>query len=420
MASQLKRASGGRPKPLRFSRDSERGPRTSLSQPIGGPIAEQSDAETPRPQDSTFRQSYQLRDDGPSPLPEEVIAGTRSRTVPLHQPTAIQQESQDSPSARPSFLPPRTGSTTSDQYYTTSPERQMSPQSFHSPPYRESPLPSQPPSRQGTTDFSAEAVPRPWAAATQPESPSQSRWDQLRNAVGSITANTTEPPESPPSSRPALSSRGSVSSFTSSSYTHVQAPSTPAPSTKTPRTGRFGFRQVVDQATTQVSLNATARFESDLRRACWEARYGDGASVSGHSHDARSDTYSQPLATGIGSSFSLPLTAASSAIFGDRVKRPTNISGTPPPSYSLRPLQQALLAHAPLTTASTGPSQMRLPMEDEVLSVLLVPFLDSSGSNEADNEQWLATEIFEMITKTWRSPSPEVCAQDFAKGVKLT
>ncbi|KAG8919843.1 hypothetical protein FRC01_001070 [Tulasnella sp. 417] len=410
MASQLKRASGGRPKPLRFSRDSERGSRASLTQPIGGPIAEQPEAETSATQDSTPRQSYQLRDDGPSAIPEEGMTSTRSRTVPLHQPTPRKQESQDSFSSRSGFLPQRKGS---DQYYTMSPERQTSPQPFQSPPHRASPLPSQPPSRQATTDFSVEAVPpvpRPWASSARPDSPSQSRWDQLRNAVGSIATSTTEPPESPPSSRPPLSSRGSVSSFTSSSFTHVQAPpppSTPAPSTKTPRTGRFGFRQVVDQATTQISLNATARFESDLRRACWDARYGDGASVSGHLNDSRSDIYSQPLATGIGSSFTLPLTAASSAIFGDRAKRPTNMSGTPPPSYSLKPLQQALLAHAPLTTASTGPSQLRLPMEDEVLSVLLVPFLDNSGSNETDNEQWLATEIFEMITKTWRSPSPE-------------
>ncbi|KAG8953844.1 hypothetical protein FRC04_001474 [Tulasnella sp. 424] len=414
MASQLKRSSGGRPKPLRFRRESELGSRSSLGQPIGGPIAEQPEVEFTEAQHSPYRQSYQLRDEGPSATSEEGTIEPRSMTVPLQQPTAIKQESQDTTSTRPNFLASRKNS---EQYFTMSPERQDSPQPFQSPPYRASPLPSQPPSRQGTTDFSVDAVPRPWAAATRPDSPSQppsqSRWEQIRNAVGTIAANAPEPTEPPPPSRPALSSRGSSSSL-ASSFTHVQyvpppVPQTPAPSSKTPRTGRFGFRQVVDQATTQLSLNAAARFESDLRRACWDARYGDMGSVSGHSNDPRADIYSQPLPTGIGSSFSIPLTAASSAIFGDRAtpKRPAQTSGTPSLSYSLRPLQQALLAHAPLTTASTGPSQMRLPMEDEVLSVLLVPFLDSSGSDEADNEQWLATEIFEMITKTWKSSSPE-------------
>ncbi|KAG8996876.1 hypothetical protein FRB90_012614, partial [Tulasnella sp. 427] len=414
MASQLKRSSGGRPRPLRLRRDSDQASRSSLGQPIAGPIAEQPEVEgqpdLPTAQQSPFRQSYQLRDHGPLPTPALDVEGTRSRTVPLHQPTATRQEPPATTSPRPTFLPPQRDS---DQYFTMSPERQSSPQSFQSPPLRLNQLPSQPPSRQATTDFSGEPVPKPWASTAKPGSPSQSRWDQLRNAVGTIASSSTEsaPAEPQPASHPPLSSRGSVSSFSSSSFSHVQSipPSTPAPSTKTPRTGRFGFRQVVDQATTQVNLNAVTRFENDLRRACWDARYSDGASVPGTSTDTRGDVYSHPLPTGIGSSFSLPLTAASSAIFGDKAssKRNLQATGAPQPHYSLRSLQQALLAHAPLTTASTGPSQMRLPIEDEVLSVLLLPFLDTSGSTEADNEQWLATEIFEMITKTWRSHSPE-------------
>lgn len=247
----------------------------------------------------------------------------------------------------------------------------------------------------------------------QPLSPGQSsRWEQVRRYAGQNVAGTT-PANTPPAvptpipvrqsiqpPPPLPSSKASVSSF--SSLTPSQTVVPPTAPAKTPRLGRFGFRQVVEQATTQVNMDATARFDHDLRRACWEVRYG-GSAIPAALSDGGVAGVGGVAPSASTSAFNLPLTAGWGKQTQQQAPAPAGAQG-------LQILHQALIAHAPLTTSSTGPSRNLLPLENEVLAVLLGVFLSGDGTPRAEGEKWLALETFEMITKTWRSPSAEVHA----------
>ncbi|KAG8934319.1 hypothetical protein FRC02_010176 [Tulasnella sp. 418] len=241
--------------------------------------------------------------------------------------------------------------------------------------------PSRPVARRQYTDASmqdSESEPPPTSRIQspplEPQTPSQSHWHALRDAMASSSA---------------------LSSISSA----IHHP----PSTKPSIFPRFGFKHVVEQVTREVTLDSSMRFDEEVRQACWIAKFGTGAIIDGEREQQTG------MNTPAASTFTLPLTASSAISVQDSTKyaarKPSTASANP--QASLQTLQQVLLRHAPLTTSATGPSGNRLPRESEILAVLVSPFLNRESSKRAEEERWLSVDIFELITKTWRSSSPE-------------
>ncbi|KAG8894652.1 hypothetical protein FRB99_001072, partial [Tulasnella sp. 403] len=389
--SGLRRSSGGRPKPIRVSRAGSMG---TVSE---DGVRIRSDSLPVVDEDSKDRLLHALFDggaqpqDSPSRNPFEEMIKRQSGDVALRQQDTTPFGSRSSSA----FFSPQGREDEAKSYFTASPEvaSPFSSSPAQSPRILQGQLRSAGPSRQATIDSIVNEM-NPTPSSPPPQSPSH-RWDQLRNALG---ANTAEAPAM-------SSSQPSASSF-SQYAAPLPSPALSGAGPKTPRLGRFGFRQVVEQASQQVSLHASARFENDLRRACWEAKYGEGSGM------AQDSSPLIPLPPGNGSGFNLPLSSSASAMSGSPsvgLKRPPSVQSmsTAKGQRSIRILYQTLVSHAPLTTSATGPSRMRLPLEDDVMSVLLSPFLSKEQGKRIEDEQWLAIETFEMITKTWRSPTME-------------
>ncbi|KAF8518419.1 hypothetical protein BU17DRAFT_48729 [Hysterangium stoloniferum] len=208
-------------------------------------------------------------------------------------------------------------------------------------------------------------------------SPSKSHWNQLRNAI--IPSTTT--------------STSRINAATLPSSNNLPQAATPLPRSQTPkpsRLARLGFRQVVDQ-TREVVQDETGRFEADIYQACNSARFGQVRSKAGSQSSYR------PFM----SSASLPLSVNASTT---QLNKPVQMNETSvQASPSLRLLHQTLVRYTP--SSGLGPSISRLPFESEVLSVLLLPFLNNAGY-EAE-EQWLAIESFEIAVTTWTASSKQ-------------
>lgn len=390
-----RRPGGARPRPLRYGRSAStstmgssidgQGPVSLEDHPQDRDLPSRSMTMEPISEDST-----------PRPFDPERFGDTSTRPPLVQQHTG--HDSISSFASSSAFFSPRHGS---GPFFTASPDR-GSPQSFSpimSPRALQSTVGSSTSTRHPTSDSVS-------SSSTLP--PSQGRWDQIRSAV-----RAAQPPPTVASPPPLASSAASISSFSTSS--HPTSP--PVSAAKTPKSSRF--RAVVDSAATQQVLDASARFEADLRRACWETRYGSTLFPM-PAYDGRSDrdAYATPLATGTSTAFNIPMTASSSTFnepyLKSGLKRPPSLHSvvaTPSAPQSVNILYQTLLAHAPLTTASSGPSNIRLPLEAEIMSVLLSPLLSGDRGKRMEDERRVALDAFELITKTWRSPSFEVCLQ---------
>ena len=157
-------------------------------------------------------------------------------------------------------------------------------------------------------------------------------------------------------------------------------------------------------------MSAASRFDEDIRRACWMVKFGDGfgsSVVRIPSGDVRSDKESSLGHGGGMSAFSLPLTMGNSASKIGGQKRPPSVhalgfssKGRP----SLKLLSQALAYHA----SQAVNAGQNVPRENEVLALLLSPFLSGEGGRWIEEEKWVSIEIFEMMIKTWKSSSAEV------------
>ncbi|CDO70971.1 hypothetical protein BN946_scf184830.g2 [Trametes cinnabarina] len=234
----------------------------------------------------------------------------------------------------------------------------------------------------------------PSSDANVPPSPSRRRWDTIRSHVmpSSSSTRSATPPSVP--IPPADES---------------SAPSTPRPST--PRGVRFGattkksMRQVVDQAR-DVVHDETRRLAEDLRKACYATRFGD---LSTQTKPEREPTTQNT----IGSTLHLPFLASSSSSqsAGGHARQPTGGLKRPQSVASLN----WTLHSGPTVTHITrillsSPSANRprwLPYETQVLSALLIPFLGPRNAEPVGEEQNIATDTFEFIIKSWRTPSSE-------------
>ncbi|KAK7685921.1 hypothetical protein QCA50_010730 [Cerrena zonata] len=235
-----------------------------------------------------------------------------------------------------------------------------------------------------STDLKAEV-----SGGKTPLSPSRYRWDTLRRHVLPSQDSLSEVPIVPstPSDTASI-----VSSITPS------RPSTP----KSHRfgVGRKGMRQVVEEARV---ADFSRKVIEEIRNACWAVRFGPMFQAPLRMERDPSQTSNPTLRNMpfIGSTASLP--------FGSNAST-TNLSGGQKNGLRQR---ASIQSFAPTTTAMSQLAMLLtrlehrgtvLPIENEVLAALLVPFLSPERCPQVEADQALAIEIFEFLTKS-RRPS---------------
>jgi hypothetical protein len=217
-------------------------------------------------------------------------------------------------------------------------------------------------------------------AGAEPPSPSRARWDSVRRHImhspsPSVTPSLTPSLQSIPKPfAPPLPVGG--------------RPGTP----KSSRFPRLGMKQVVDTAR-ETAVDDMRKFALELERACAQLKAPDvihNRSVREGSIGGSALSLSLPYSSGVAST--IPSTTWSKQSAG-------SIIAPPQPSVLtlLRTLEQyeASLSHLPRT----------LPLENQVLSALLVPFMLSESSEQ---EEDYALRAFSLIIKTWRTDLQEV------------
>ena len=218
-------------------------------------------------------------------------------------------------------------------------------------------------------------------ANEEPPSPSRARWDSVRRHIVHSPSPSVTPSLAP--------SFQSIPKPFASPLSPGGRPGTP----KSSRFPRLGMRQVVDTAREMV-VDDMRKFALELERACVQLRAPD----STNNRSVREGSVG-------GSALSLslpPSTAAATTLPSANWSKQSTGPVTVPPQPSvltlLRTLEQyeASLLHLPRT----------LPLENQVLSALLVPFMSSDPS---EREQEYALRAFSLIIKTWRTDLPEVC-----------
>lgn len=210
-------------------------------------------------------------------------------------------------------------------------------------------------------------------SGTPVQSPSRLHWNQIRNAI-----------------IPGI--QGHSRSATDSTVNTVDADSTARPSTPKPfrLPRRNNFRQVVN-ATRDLSQEELGRFETDIYRACYKARFGE---VRGRFERDAQLGYLPFMSSG---SISVPNSASSQPS-----KSNQETSERTKPSVSQ--LHHTLVSYASNTRSNEALPQ--LPYEGEVLSVLAIPFL--SDDTQSTEERWTAIESFEIAVRSWQAPSKQV------------
>lgn len=242
-----------------------------------------------------------------------------------------------------------------------------------------------------------------------PKSP-RTHWAQLRRAVL---------PEEPPLPVPEQVARTSVA------RTIVPTPSIYSLSQqiqqKSSRFARFGFRQ--QTAASEASHAAVTdtelarRFATDLHRACQSAKlaaagidYGTTSSAGpGPSQILPTPTFH---AYGHQNSDSVSGGISSKIGLNRALRRPPSLQsiGTQPAKQMSLPQSglHQVLSVLEQYSAMPGVSSI-LPGESEVLNTLLTPFLDHYASGRrAEDARLAALEGFDVLTKHWRSASPDV------------
>ncbi|TFK46818.1 hypothetical protein OE88DRAFT_1637509 [Heliocybe sulcata] len=214
-----------------------------------------------------------------------------------------------------------------------------------------------------------------------PPSPSMRRWDQVRQQLV-----------------PSASIRHQQSS-SSLGQSSAYGPSKPS------RFGRLAWGHTVDRAR-QGAEDDAKHFEEELKRACGAARSAEYAKLYRVDREAP-PAYPQPLYKPFMSTASLPFSANSSTS-----SLPLGRGG----AYGLR-RPQSVLSLASLASAAPSLNELRslllryaspdmgtqaLPLESEVLSALLIPFLTPDTDQSAEHERISTVETFEVLTAAWQ------------------
>lgn len=219
--------------------------------------------------------------------------------------------------------------------------------------------------------------PKPSSLLPIPPSPSKLRWDSVRRHVLHDSTSSDSPTITPPR--------------LSSPKPSLLAPARPS----TPKTSRFprlgGMRQVVDNVREAV-VDDLRRFTEDLERACAETRNSDVVRAPKVEREASQGT--------VGSYLSLPLAVAGGSTTTQIAKQSSQQSFS-----ASRPSVNALLRTLERYEVSPLNRPRMLPLEGQVLSALLTPFL---SPGVVDSEKQLALRAFTLITQTWRTDTNEV------------
>ncbi|THV08472.1 hypothetical protein K435DRAFT_12048 [Dendrothele bispora CBS 962.96] len=281
-------------------------------------------------------------------------------------------------------------------------------------------------------------------------SPSAVRWNTIRQHVRKKHSGQSQTSSS---SHSASTSTSTLNALNAQAQSHGRTTPTPKPSRLAQR---LGFRNVVEQIQRETTSGTSTTthsgyvyvnpaeearkiFATELQRACVAARYVEhGTGQSNHlysnfkgetnktnninTHRAQ-NTHNHTLS---GSTLSLPLPFMSSTSLAqdsssqaqghttnvhshNRQQSQSENTG-PRVMGSLKPLYQVLLQHSQRVSATSLPSA-HLPVENLVLSTLLVPFLrpgrgkeDEPALKDEEQEQWFAIEAFDVIVKTWNPP----------------
>lgn len=217
-------------------------------------------------------------------------------------------------------------------------------------------------------------------ASAEPPSPSRARWDSIRRHIMHSPSPSVTPPLAP--------SLQSIPKPFAPQLPVGGRPGTP----KSSRFPRLGMRQVVDTAR-EIAIDDMRKFALELERACVQLRALDvihNKSIWEGSIGGSALSLSLPHSSGVAST--IPSNNLSKQSTG-------SIIAPPQPSLLtlLRTLEQyeASLLHLPRT----------LPLENQVLSALLVPFM---LPEPLEQEQEYAFRAFSLIIKTWRTDSQEV------------
>ncbi|KZT23632.1 hypothetical protein NEOLEDRAFT_1179868 [Neolentinus lepideus HHB14362 ss-1] len=176
-------------------------------------------------------------------------------------------------------------------------------------------------------------------------------------------------------------------------------------SSKPSRFVRLGWGHTVDRVR-QVAADDTRRFEEELRRACGAARSVEYAKLYRADRDAP-PANAPPLHKPFMSTASLPFSGNSSASSlplggGGRygLRRPQSVMSfaSLASGSSLNELRSLLVRYA-----SPEMGTQALPLENEVLSALLIPFLNPDTSpRTAEQERMNTLDAFEILIGTWQ------------------
>ncbi|KDQ51053.1 hypothetical protein JAAARDRAFT_211351 [Jaapia argillacea MUCL 33604] len=292
-----------------------------------------------------------------------------------------------------------------------------------------------PPNLNSTTDLT-KSTPSSGGAALDPPppSPSKRRWEQVRQQF-LLSAATAAPRIPGPS--PSGSSFGTPFVTPQPSLTSLVPPPTHPSTPKPSRFARLGWGHTVERVR-QMASDDAKKFEEELRRACWFVRFGgigasvahpgggpgvDFASITTKSSSSKLDTPGSSLKPAalykpFISTTSLPYSANSST-FTLPIQTPGKYGMRRPQSVqslglagaaalggpSVKTLRNVLIKFA--SPESTSTVLRALPFENEVLSALLVPFLDLDTSEGAEQERLDAIDGFEVALKTWPATSQE-------------
>ncbi|KZO98241.1 hypothetical protein CALVIDRAFT_37847 [Calocera viscosa TUFC12733] len=253
------------------------------------------------------------------------------------------------------------------------------------------------------------------AASPGPPSPAAVQWSALRQAVKTGQLSRLASPA--PSERSfAIRRIGSPAPSERSFALPRPKVSIPKPS----RLARFGSRDL-PQPVRGAEIQEARKFEADVRDACWASRYAR----SGHMRQKFSvDNANEaagyfPTPSFSASSMHLPFVSASETASKvtlplSGMETPTSLAGkrkaaalpqSPPAAAAttvhLQPLFDVISRYTQIVYQAPGLSWLaRLPAENEVLSVLALPFLAADPSTAVE-EQRLAVDCFDVMLRTW-------------------
>lgn len=231
------------------------------------------------------------------------------------------------------------------------------------------------------------------SAGKTPLSPSRHRWDTLRRHVLPSQDSLSETPPVP-----------STPSDTASIVSSVgpSRPSTPKPSRF--GVGRKGMRQVVEEARV---ADVSRKVVEEIRNACWAIRFGPIAQTATRMERETSQSSNPTLRNMpfLGSTASLPFgsNASTSNLSGGQKGGLRQRASVQSFASTATPLSQLVMLLTRLEQRNSA-----LPIENEVLSALLVPFLSPERFPQCEAEQGLAVEAFEFVIKGPRASATRV------------